>query len=376
MSRTSLTTAILIIILAVVSYSLYKRSTSGLEDFDLKTEPDQSQVVDKIESGDDNQNDAMNGDNQANLGNEQTDSVDVISGVVARADISNIRISDGVKHLINLEEILGGGPGKDGIPAIDDPKFISVKEASKVLGDRDVGIAVSLNGVNRFYPNQILVWHEIVNDTIQGKRVLVTYCPLCATGIVFDPVVGGEQVEFGVSGQLWNSNLLMYDRKTDSLWSQVLGQAVVGESTGQTLEIIPSDVALFGGWKKANPNGEVLSRDTGQARSYGRDPYGDYYTTPGTIFPVNFTDDRLEDKDIVLGIVVNGKSKAYSTSAIAKAGQVEDVFQGKNIVLQYDSSTDAVRMFEKINDELIRINPIYGFWFSWVAVHPETELLK
>jgi len=288
-----------------------------------------------------------------------------------------IMVTNGVKHSVPLDSILGGGPPKDGIPSIDRPKFISISEASKQLSDIEPGLALEMGNVNRFYPFQILVWHEIVNDTINGKRVLVTYCPLCLSGIVFDPVVAGEQVEFGTSGKLWNSNLVMYDRKTDSLWSQILGEAIVGEMTATRLEVLPSDQIRFGDWRKLHPNGEVLSRDTGATRFYGQDPYGDYYTTSGTFFPVDKKDSRLGEKEFILGIVVNGKAKAYWPPAVKKAGKVEDVFQGKTIVAQYEKDIDAVRLFEKKNDgKLVRINPFGSFWFSWVAAHPDTELLK
>jgi len=288
-----------------------------------------------------------------------------------------IMITNGVKHSVPLDSILGGGPAKDGIPSIDRPKFISINEAQKHLSDTEPGLALEIGNVNRFYPFQILVWHEIVNDTINGQRVLVTYCPLCLSGIVFDPAVAGERVEFGTSGKLWNSNLVMYDRKTESLWSQILGEAIVGEMTGAQLEVLPSDQIRFGDWRKLHPNGEVLSRDTGATRFYGQDPYGDYYTTPGTFFPVDKKDGRLSEKEFILGIVVNGKAKAYWPPAVKKAGRVEDMFQGKTIVAQYEKDIDAVRLFEKKNDgELIRINPFGSFWFSWVAAHPDTELLK
>ncbi len=288
-----------------------------------------------------------------------------------------IMVTDGVKHSVSLDSILGGGPPKDGIPSIDSPQFISISEASKQLSDTEPGLALEIDGISHFYPFQILVWHEIVNDTINGQRVLVTYCPLCLSGIVFDPLVNGERVEFGTSGKLWNSNLVMYDRKTDSLWSQILGEAIVGEMTGARLEVLPSDQIRFGDWRKLHPNGEVLSRDTGTTRFYGQDPYGDYYTTPGTFFPVDKKDNRLSEKEFVLGIVVNGKAKAYWPPAVKKTGRIEDVFQGKTIVAQYEKDIDAVRLFEKKNDgELLRINPFGSFWFSWVAAHPDTELLK
>jgi len=288
-----------------------------------------------------------------------------------------IMITDGVRHSVPLDEIRGGGPAKDGIPPIDEPKFISIEEAEENLENEEPGISVSLNGVERFYPYQILVWHEIVNDTVDGQRILVTYCPLCFSGVVFDPVVKGERVEFGTSGKLWQSNLVMYDRKTDSLWSQVLGEAIVGEMTGAELKILPSDITRFGEWKNVNPDGEVLSRDTGATRFYGVDPYGDYYTTPGVYFPVSNTDNRLEEKDFILGLVIDGKAKAYLPSTIESRGTVKDSFAGKNLVLKYDQTLDAVRIFEEKSDgTLERINPIASFWFAWAAAHPDTELLK
>lgn len=288
-----------------------------------------------------------------------------------------VSVTNGVKHSVSLEEVIGGGPPKDGIPSIDTPRFIPVEEVGKFLSDGEAGIAFTRGTVNRFYPFQILVWHEIVNDTVDGQRVLVTYCPLCLSGIVFDPLVAGERVEFGTSGKLWQSNLVMYDRKTDSLWSQVLGEAIVGEMTGMKLNILPSDVMRFGEWKRLHPQGGVLSRDTGATRFYGRDPYGDYYTTPGTYFPVVKKDTRLGEKEFVLGIVVNGVAKAYWPPAIKAKGVVEDVVEGRAIAARYEKELDVVRLFEKKADgTLERLNPVGAFWFSWVAAHPATELFK
>ena len=284
---------------------------------------------------------------------------------------------ESVKHSVPLEEIIGGGPPKDGIPSIDNPKFVSVQTAQAFLTDAEPGLAVALRGANRFYPFQILVWHEVVNDTIRGERVLVTYCPLCISGIVFDPLIKDERVEFGTSGKLWNSNLVMYDRKTDSLWSQILGEAIVGEMTGTKLTVLPSDQTTFGAWKKFNPDGEVLSRDTGATKFYGTDPYGNYYTSPELFFPVGKRDDRLSPKEFVLGIVVDGNAKAYHVNAIKKVGTIEDTFAGKRFVVQYEKALDAVRIFEKRSDgTLARINPFASFWFSWVAIHPDTGLYK
>jgi hypothetical protein len=296
------------------------------------------------------------------------------NGIKTQKDILE---TGGVKHSVPLDEIIGGGPAKDGIPPIDDPKFVSVSAAGYDIPGDTLGLAVSLNNTNRFYPFNILVWHEIVNDTIDDRRILVTYCPLCLTGVVFDPLVRDERVEFGTSGKLWQSNLVMYDRKTDSLWSQVLGEAIVGEMTGNKLDLIPSDVMTLANWENANPTGEVLSRDTGSGRDYDRDPYGTYYTTPGTYFPVANKDNRLEDKDFVMGVLIDGQAKAYYVEAVKKAGRVEEKFAGKTIIAEHDKSLDVVRIFEKLADGTKqRINPLPGFWFSWVAVHPNTELYK
>lgn len=297
-----------------------------------------------------------------------------------------ITVTDGIKHSVPLDEIKGGGPKKDGIPSIDEPKFTSIEEAEIWLEDSNPGISVSIGSSSRFYPYRILVWHEIVNDTVNGQRILVTYCPLCFSGVVYDPLVGGERVEFGTSGKLWKSNLVMYDRKTDSLWSQVLGEAIVGEMTTTKLKILPSDMVRFGEWKKTNLDGEVLSKDIKvfPPRDYNRDPYGDYYTTPRLLF--NQTelfggseaeDKRLERKDLILGIIIDGKAKAYLTYAVKEKEEIEDTFAGKTIIAKYESNIDAVRLFEKINSgTLERINPVTSFWFAWVAAYPQTELYK
>lgn len=295
---------------------------------------------------------------------------------LAQGMTGEIEISEGTKHSIPLDEIVEGGPSKDGIPSIDNPKFIKAGSVDFITDD-EPGIAVSIDGVGRFYPYQILVWHEIVNDKINGKRVLVTYCPLCLSGIVFDPVVDNEQVEFGTSGKLWQSNLLMYDRKTESLWSQILGEAVVGARTGDKLPVLTSDITKFGKWRQLNPNGEVLSRDTGFSRTYGADPYGDYYTTPGTLFDVKNKDSRLGDKEFVLGLLIDGNAKAYRVDSIKQVGKIDDNFAGKQIVAEYKPDTDTVRLFEKTSGgSLTRLNPFPAFWFSWAAAHPETELYK
>ncbi len=284
-----------------------------------------------------------------------------------------VLVTDGTRHSIPLNEILSGGPGKDGIPSIDTPKFVTTDGAA-FLEENDPGIGLTLGGESRFYPYRILVWHEIVNDTLADTPVLVTYCPLCATGIVFDRRVDGAPVEFGVSGMLWQSNLLMYNRagslENESLWSQVLGEAVLGVHTGTRLAIVPSDIVRWGEWQKLHPDTEVLSRDTGTARNYGRDPYGDYYTSASVSFGATFRDDRLHPKTLVAGIELDGQYKAYPIDTLP-VGTTRDRLAGSTITIEKD---DAGRLSFSANDN--RIPSIPGFWFSWIAVHPNTELYQ
>ncbi|PJE50977.1 MAG: hypothetical protein COV29_01715 [Candidatus Yanofskybacteria bacterium CG10_big_fil_rev_8_21_14_0_10_36_16] len=284
-----------------------------------------------------------------------------------------IFVTDGVKHSVPLDEILSGGPSKDGIPSIDNPKFISPNEVD-YLTDEDVGQGLCNGDDCRFYPYQILVWHEIVNDTVGGKPALVTYCPLCFTGIVFDPVVGGKHFDFGTSGRLWKSNLVMYNRSegedNESLWSQVLGEAIVGPHTGIKLKIIRSDTVKYGDWKKLHPDTRVLSRDTGHFRTYGRDPYGDYYTSSQVGFGADFNDDQLHPKAYVVGIEINGQFKAYNVESL-KVGTTNDSFANKEIIIT-KSGKDEISIIAN-SDELPFIG---GFWFSWLVAHPKTELFQ
>ena len=282
--------------------------------------------------------------------------------------------TNSVKHSIPLDEILSGGPPKDGIPSIDNPQFITTSEADNFLNSDSAGLGIVHEDEARFYPYQILVWHEIVNDSIAGNPILVTYCPLCATGIAFDRRVGDETREFGVSGKLWKSNLLMYDRTgnsdTESLWSQVLGEAVLGPKTGARLAVVPSDTVLYGKWKEKSPDTKVLSRKTGAIRTYGIDPYGDYYSDRSVSFGATFTDTRLHPKAFVLGVEMGGKYKAYHKDALPE-GKIEDIF-AEQIIRIEKNATGEITM-------TVNGNPlpyVGGFWFSWLAMHPDTELFK
>lgn len=251
-------------------------------------------------------------------------------------NIFKLSLGQEIKHTVPLDKIVSGGPPQDGIPSIDNPKFQSVQEADEILEDSELILGLNINGDIRAYPLQILVWHEIVNDVVGDQPVAVTYCPLCFTNQVFNRTLSdGNTVEFGTSGKLYNSNLVMYDRKSNSLWSQALGEGIVGEYAGVKLERIPFDVAYWKEWKELYPESKVLSRDTGSVRPYGADPYGDYYTNDLILFPVANDDKRLGLKEIIIGLENNkDQYKAYKLQDIETNKIINDVIgKGKKIAL-------------------------------------------
>ncbi|MBK9166450.1 MAG: DUF3179 domain-containing protein [Bryobacterales bacterium] len=256
--------------------------------------------------------------------------------------------TDTSRKSIDLRELLRGGPPKDGIPSIDRPRFIPAGEASW-LSPKEMVIAFELAGAARAYPLQILMWHELVNDSLGATPVLVSYCPLCNSAIVFDRRVDGNTLEFGVSGMLRNSDMVMYDRQTDSLWQQITGEGIVGEYTGKILRILPSQMIAFDEFKTAWPKGVVLSRETGFSREYGRNPYRGYEFGSGPIMPVpeaRKTSLRPMEKLVVLK---HGNGyRAYPVSRLARSRVVEDRIDGRFVVVFYSpeglSALDAQAM--------------------------------
>jgi len=238
------------------------------------------------------------------------------------------------KALVPLEEISPGGPPPDGIPAIDRPEFVTVQEAGKWLNPREPVLAFELNGEAKAYPLQIMIWHEIVNDVVGGVPVVVTFCPLCNSALVFDRRVNGEILDFGTSGMLYKSDLVMYDRKTHSLWVQMEGRAVVGDLVGVELKGYPAAIVGWGAWKEAFPSGKVLSRETGYRRAYGQNPYVGYddINRPPFLYrgPI---DHRFPPMERVLALSYNGEDKAYPFRLLAEQGVVSDRVGGKEVVI-------------------------------------------
>lgn len=254
--------------------------------------------------------------------------------------------------------VVSGGPPKDGIPPIDRPAYVGPEEADKWLADDQVVFGVDHRGVVAAYPQLILVWHEIVNDQFEGEPASVTYCPLTgsAVGFVGRSPEDGRALTFGTTGRLVNSNLLMYDRPTDSEWPQIFGTAIEGPARGRALELFPVVWTRWGLWKARHPKTRVLSASTGHVRPYGRDPYGsyqeigNYYDSGGPFFPVLESDRRFGPKTVVMGLRAGGKPLAILKSAV-RTERAANLAQGDiPLVALYDEALDTVRVFERRAD--------------------------
>lgn len=336
--------------------------------------------------------------------------------------------TDFSKHSVPYSEILSGGPPKDGIPAIDAPNFQSVSEADEWLGDREPVVFVQAGGDARAYPIQILIWHEIVNDTVGGEPLIVTFCPLCNTAIAFKRTFNGQVLDFGTTGRLRYSNLIMYDRQTETWWQQATGDAIAGEHTGAQLEFYPAAIISWADFKVQYPDGKVLSRDTGHPRNYGRNPYYGYDDINQTPFLYNgTTPDQLPPMARVLTVDLNGEAVAYPYDVLSEMKVINDTVGGEDIVIfwtegtasaldtssipegrevgsavAYSRSLDGQILAFKFADGKIfdeqtnsewnilglaiagelkgkQLSPIVSinhFWFSWAAFKPETRVYQ
>ncbi len=281
------------------------------------------------------------------------------------------------RHAIPPELIVSGGPPKDGIPAIDAPKFLAAEDAAFLRpDDRVVGIVIA--GEARAYPLRILNWHELVNDEIGGRPIAVSYCPLTASAVVFDRRTRDEEtvLSFGVSGLLYESNVLMYDRRTESLWSQLAGEAVTGQMMGTTLQTVPSELTTWEHWRTQHPETRVLSPKTGFAREYFRDPYASYAESDAVMFPPSRRDSRLAAKQLVLGVTVGRRHKAYPLDQLVLAGgKITDRLGEVQFEIEADRRTATLHVTKPSRTaEWIRTTRAY--WFAWAVFHPDTALWR
>jgi len=296
------------------------------------------------------------------------------------------------------EASLSGGPGKDGIPSIDDPEFAGAGDPPARLSAGDPVFGVELNGEAKAYPQYVLVWHEIVNDVVGDESVSVTYCPLTGTALGF---YRGDS-ELGVSGQLVNSNLIMYDRGTDTRWPQVLARGIRGPHVGEYLEEFQVTWTTWGRWRERHPETTVLTEKTGHVRDYGGDPYGQYNPRTGYYDNGNFlfspltTDDRFSPKDVVVSARSADGAVAVRKSTLRERGVVDGSVGGVSYVTVYDEGLDTGYVYRNPDDRTVefdggavmvdgdehdpdalpleRVVEFDAMWFAWYGFYPSTEV--
>lgn len=335
-------------------------------------------------------------------------------------------VTDFCQSVVDFNEILVGNPVKNGIPSVTNPAMESLEDAAAWLSGRSPVISVEVGDEARAYPLAILMWHEIANDVIADMPVAVTFCPLCNSSITFDRRVNGAVLEFGVSGLLRHSDLIMYDFESETWWQQLTGEGLAGEYAGAMLEIVPSQVVSFGSFAERNPDGLVMSRETGYNRQYGVNPYNDYDSRSGTPFLFRSNVDSRLSLPVarVLAATINGVPIAYPFEILRDAGVINDIVAETPVAVFYQGGVasalgdavidnardigtaglyestldDAVLIFSANGDgtftdeatgstwngygeaiagelagrQLRWINAFPHFWFAWAAFNPDT----
>ncbi len=267
------------------------------------------------------------------------------------------------------DAVMQGCPRRDCIPAIDSPQFVAAAAADFLEAD-DLVMGIELAGVERAYPTRILNYHEIVNDTLGETPVAVTWCPLCGSGLAFERVLDGKPVEFGVSGLLHNSDLIVYDRDSESLWQQITATAFAGPRRGQTLKTVPVALTTWSEWQAAHPETEVLAPPSDDPRYAARAPYGDYDRSDRLIFPVASASARLHPKEVVHGVEFEGGSFAVTERALRESPTVETVAGDRTLRW----TRHANGMVEVVDADGTALVAHRMFWFAWYSFHVDTGL--
>lgn len=337
--------------------------------------------------------------------------------------------TDFSKHSVPYSDIRSGGPPKDGIPSIDNPQFVAVEQADTWLKPVEPIIRVQVGDEARAYPLQVLMWHEIVNDTVGDKPLAVTFCPLCNTAIVFERTVKGQVLDFGTTGRLRFSNLMMYDRQTETWWQQASGEAIAGDLTGTHLAFYPAEIIAWEDFRQTHPEGQVLSRETGRNAPYGQNPYAGYdnVNNPPFLYEGPETPDQLLPMARVLTVATAEEAVAYPYEVLQEARVVNDTVNTAPIVVFWQAGTasaldtgtvadgrdvGAANAYRRTLEEQIltftldgeqivdretgstwnargealggelagqKLEPVVAinhFWFSWAAFKPETRIYQ
>lgn len=277
--------------------------------------------------------------------------------------------------LVDKKHIVQGGPARDGIPAISNPDYVSIVQASFMKPD-DIVLGFELNGRVFAYPRHILNWHEIVNDQVGDSAFLISYCPLCGSGMAFSSKVGDENLNFGVSGLLYNNDLLFYDRESESLWSQIERRAISGHFVGSELKQLPLVHSSWKAWKEKYPETQVLSDDQGFKRNYRHDPYTGYDTSDHVFFQtLRDAPSEFHSKEQVLGLVIGEQSKAYPFSELRKAGlsRFDDQLGGVNYQVLWNPEAESATIEASTSEKL---TPTVVYWFAWYNFYPETQIFR
>ncbi|MBI3619684.1 DUF3179 domain-containing protein [Candidatus Roizmanbacteria bacterium] len=277
---------------------------------------------------------------------------------------------------VKPEDLEVGCARQDCIPSINNPNFDPATAADRWLKNSDIIFGIKRNGVVRAYPQRILNWHEIINDDIAGDKIAVTFCPLCGSAVAFLRKVGGKSVEFGVSGKLYNNDLVMYDRLEGNLWQQITGEAIAGPAArrNEVLTRVSLITTTWQKWRREDPDTQVLSRHTGYSRNYDRYPYGTYEQDNQIYFGLpNSPDQRLPLKEVVYGFDVAGKYKAYTVKALTDKKLIADKIAGQDVVIEGKKDGEVILTVKNSGETSV---PFRTFWFAWAAFHPGTELYK
>lgn len=298
----------------------------------------------------------------------------------ASTDLQNAEQSDYFYHQdfdwrnlsIPAHEILPGGPPKDGIPSIDAPQFVNTKGLD-FLKAEDYVIGIHHDGLSKAYPLRIMSYHEVVNDSIGDLPIIVTYSPLCNSGIVYEAKVAERYFTYGVSGKLYNNNTLLYDRQTNSLWLQLTGEAISGSCQGEQLSILPTEVTTWAEWSKKHPETLVLSTNTGHCRDYEKMAYEDYFMSKDLLFPIRNRNRLIPPKTKIIGVKIDGKIRAYPLFVLpdSKTKIVEEEIEGRMVQIHHNRTSESAYITDSDGNMLPTVST---YWFAWYAFHPETEL--
>lgn len=277
---------------------------------------------------------------------------------------------ESTRKSIPLDKFMQGCPARDCIPSIDNPRYVAAAEAAHVADD-DLVITLAYKGRHFAFPTSILDHHEIVNGTFAGEPLAITWCPLCGSAVGIERTVGDTVTTFGVSGVLYNSDLVLYDRATETLWDQIEAKGVVGPLTDEQLVLVPVSMSKWSRWLAKHPDTQVLSRDTGFDKDYSQDRFAEYRESTRLFMPVSAEDDRVHAKTVVYGFSLDNVDIAITEAVLAKSGSYSGMVDGEEAVITlHEDGSVSMRRGGAV------LYPIRLFWFAWYTFHPETDLVQ